>query len=429
MFWQVRAIESEESAQRTRATFRNELWRALPAGVLETLVSTFAILFAVKVFDAAPTSKSLLLAGGRAGLIASFFVVPMFLYLRRPVAHLAGVIQMFAGLALLIVLLFRDSLAAYVTGTALAMFCFSLQIPLVTKIYRTNYPEKRRGKLFAATTMLRSLVAMGFTALMGHLLGAEVDRQVYFGMIATFAVCCFASGLGMFRIPSHPDLLAPLPARPTGSTESAPRQPIFHALRWVREDRLFRTLLIAWMILGIGNLIALSLFVDYFANDRFGIGYTVPQVAFLAGVVMPAFRIGSTFFWGLLFDRMNFFVLRILMNLGFASWILCVFVGSGYFWHCLGMALMGIAFGGGNLAWSLWVTKLAPNDRVAEYMSIHTFFTGLRGVATPFIAYAMVAVMSPATMAWICVALVLASCLLIVPMIPLGRLEPDQRKA
>ncbi|MEZ5302399.1 MAG: hypothetical protein R3F11_17460 [Verrucomicrobiales bacterium] len=43
--------------------------------------------------------------------------------------------------------------------------------------------------------------------------------------------------------------------------------------------------------------------------------------------------------------------------------------------------------GGGNIAWSLWVTKLAPADRVAEYMSVHTFTTGLRGMAAPFLGF------------------------------------------
>ena len=63
---------SEES---TRATFRNELLRSLPAGVLETVTATFAILIAEKVFNASPEAKELALVGGRGGLAASFAIV------------------------------------------------------------------------------------------------------------------------------------------------------------------------------------------------------------------------------------------------------------------------------------------------------------------------------------------------------------------
>jgi hypothetical protein len=50
----------------------------------------------------------------------------------------------------------------------------------------------------------------------------------------------------------------------------------------------------------------------------------------------------------------------------------------------------GIATAGGDLAWTLWVTKVAPPARVADYMSVHTFFTGLRGLAAPLVGFALV---------------------------------------
>ncbi|NDF01570.1 MAG: hypothetical protein EB034_25395, partial [Verrucomicrobia bacterium] len=47
----------------------------------------------------------------------------------------------------------------------------------------------------------------------------------------------------------------------------------------------------------------------------------------------------------------------------------------------LGAVIFGVSNAGGDVAWSLWVTKFAPPERVADYMSVHTFFTGVRGVA------------------------------------------------
>ena len=73
------------------------------------------------------------------------------------------------------------------------------------------------------------------------------------------------------------------------------------------------------------------------------------------------------------------------------------------------MALTGLSLAGGNVAWALFVTKLAPEHAVAEYMSVHTFLTGIRGVAAPFIAYAMVRWWSFSVMAWACGLLVIAA--------------------
>ena len=47
--------------------------------------------------------------------------------------------------------------------------------------------------------------------------------------------------------------------------------------------------------------------------------------------------------------------------------------------------------GGGNLSWSLWVTKFATKERTAAYMSVHTFLTGIRGFAAPFLGFYLLA--------------------------------------
>ena len=48
------------------------------------------------------------------------------------------------------------------------------------------------------------------------------------------------------------------------------------------------------------------------------------------------------------------------------------------------------------MAWSLWVTKFSPAEHVAEYMSVHTFLTGCRGVIAPFIAFKLASEIGPA---------------------------------
>jgi len=73
------------------------------------------------------------------------------------------------------------------------------------------------------------------------------------------------------------------------------------------------------------------------------------------------------------------------------------------------------------VAWSLWVTKFAAPERVADYMSVHTFCTGLRGVLAPVVAFQLAAHWTIAQISWLSVGLILASIALLIPEIKSGR--------
>jgi MFS family permease len=125
--------------------------------------------------------------------------------------------------------------------------------------------------------------------------------------------------------------------------------------------------------------------------------------------------------WGTLFDRMNFFTLRVTLNVGFAIGILTFFVSNSFWGLVAGAIIFGISNAGGDVAWSLWVTKFAPSGRVADYMSVHTFFTGVRGVLAPAVGFALVTQVPFAILAGISSALIVAASLLLVPEIKFGR--------
>src|SRR6185369_2434387 len=97
--------------------------------------------------------------------------------------------------------------------------------------------------------------------------------------------------------------------------------------------------------------------------------------------------------------HMNFFSLRVTLNAGFAIGILACFTSSSLSGLIAGAIIFGISNAGGDVAWSLWVTKFAPAGRVADYMSVHTFLTGVRGVAAPMFAFWLVTRVTPMTLA------------------------------
>ena len=78
---------------------------------------------------------------------------------------------------------------------------------------------------------------------------------------------------------------------------------------------------------------------------------------------------------------------RILLNLFMTVAIIIYFNSNTLPGVMCGSALAGAGMGGASLAWTLWVTKLAPRGREKDYMSIHMALTGLRGATAPFAGY------------------------------------------
>jgi MFS family permease len=75
----------------------------------------------------------------------------------------------------------------------------------------------------------------------------------------------------------------------------------------------------------------------------------------------------------------------------------------------LGAALQGCAFGGGIIAWTLWVTKFAPKEQTTQFMAIHTFATGVRGTIAPLVGYGLAGHFGIHTAVWFSVSLTIVS--------------------
>ncbi len=393
------------SLAHTQVTFHYERLRAVTTGIMEAAGTTFLLLIAVRHFEAGPMAKALIAAGGSVGHLISPLVVNQAARLGWPVAQMASRIG-FLGATSLLLAVFAPGLPLFVLGSVIATTCASAAIPLMTQVYQMNYPVLERGRLFSKAMIVRIGMAALANELGGRLLAVHLE---YFRGLLLFFAAAFAFGAWcQSRIPS-----APL-------TASAGTHPL-RALHYAREDRLFRLTLISWMFMGMGNLMMYPLRVEYLANEKYGLKLDVTMVALFVGVIPNMARLVCSPVWGWLFDRMNFFTLRAVLNTGFALGILSFFVSDSYAGLALGAVIFGVSNAGGDVAWSLWVMKFAPPERVADYMSVHTFFTGVRGVAAPLIAFHLVGSMGMTNMAWMCTALIGVSVVMLGTEVPLGR--------
>jgi hypothetical protein len=394
----------------TQITYRYEKWRALTAGILEAAATLFLLLIAVRWYEAGPYSKALVAGGGSAGLLLGPWLVLRVESAGWPVAKAAARLAALGALSFTVMAVFPQ-LPIFVLGSVVSLTTISAAIPLMTQIYQENYPERERGKLFSRTMMLRIGTTALFSDLAGRVLSGHISRYRY--LLLVFAA---ASAFGAF-------CLSRIPSRPL--TASGGTHP-FHAFRFLREDRIFRQTIISWMFLGFATLMMAPLRVEYLANPRYGVQVrgkvlTAGMVALITGVIPNVARLILNPVWGWLFDRMNFFILRITLNFGFMLGIVSFFTTGSIAGLVTGAILFGISNAGADVAWSLWVTKFAPPQRVADYMSVHTFFTGLRGVAAPVTAFYLVSRLQPQLLGWISVGLIVIACLFLVPEIKFGR--------
>ncbi|MSU56993.1 MAG: MFS transporter [Pedosphaera sp.] len=397
-------------AARTATTYRYERWRALSAGILETAGATFLLLIAVRWYESGALAKSAVAAGGSAGLMLAPWIVTQVEALGWPVSLAASRLAMVGAITFLAMAV-APWQPVFVIGSVVAMTMSSVAIPLMTQIYQENYPARERGKLFSRTFMIRIAMAAAFSGLAGRVLSAHIG---YFrGLLVVFAVAFAFAAFCFARIPSRP-LVA------SGGTHP------FRALKYARKDRVFRITLISWMFLGFATLMMSPLRIEYLANPKHGVTLhgqplTPSQIAMLVGVIPNLARLVLSPIWGYLFDRMNFFILRITLNTGFALGAISFFVGGDIFWLVVAAILNGISSAGADVAWSLWVTKFAPPERVADYMSVHTFFTGVRGVIAPLVAFYLIAGMPLHYVGWICAGLIVIGTSLLVPEIKAGK--------
>lgn len=373
--------------------------------MLETAGTTFLLLIAVRWFSAGETAKALVAGGGSFGLILSPVAVSLVARVGWPSAQAASRISALGAICFVAMALV-PRLPVFVIGSILGMTASAAAIPLLTQIYQDNYPEKARGHFFSRTVMIRIGAAALFSDLAGRALSDNI--HLFRWLLLVFAAAFAFASWCLAQYPSRR-----LTAR--GGTHP------LRALRFARTDALFRRTLICWMLMGFANLMMLPMRVEYLANPKYGLALDVGQIAFLTGVVPNLARLVMSPIWGWLFDRMNFFALRITLNLGFAIGIMAFFTSTDSTGLILGAIIFGISNAGGDVAWSLWVTKFAPPDHVADYMSVHTFFTGVRGVLAPLVAFHAARVLEIHALGWMATGLIALSSALLIPEIRYGR--------
>ena len=402
---------------RTEITYRFERLRAVASGILETAFTTFLLLIAVQWFGFGAIAKAGIAAAGALGFMLGPVVVSRVAELGWTTAQAASRLTLGAAGCFGLLAAVNDSWL-FIGGIIVATTLATSVIPLITQIYQDNYPARRRGKYFSRTAMIRITSAAVFGLVAGWTLTTGEPGQKLAGY-PRWLMLIFAGGFAWASF-----CFSRLPAQPlTGTKGTHP----FRSLRFVKEDKLFRHILICWMLFGIGNLMLFPLRVEYLANasmyaDDYTLSFkpTPARIALILIFIPNAVKLICSPFWGSLFDRMNFFVLRVVLNFFFATSLVVFFNSESMTGLCVAAVLFGIGNSGGEVAWSLWVTKFAPAKHVADYMSVHVFFNGIRVFLSPFLGFWLIGFVSASSLSLFSAGLIIASSLALLSDYPSG---------
>ena len=383
-----------------KRTFSMDLLRSFPMGVIETVGSTFAMFVAVGLLRLDTLSKSAIIGGPALGLLIGFFTVAMVRRSGISVNKAAGVGWVIAAAGYALVALYPQNGLLFVVGVVVALLSHALATPLQSQIYKQHYPDKVRGRLFSTVGMVKAAVSAAF----GYFAGIWLLSQGlhYAPLFWVFSVCSLLKA--GFTLGMRPVFL-----------RKTQKLSFFQAFEYLKTDRPFRKLISSWMLLGFGNLLSMALFVEFITNPDYGFGYGAKNVSLITTTIPMLIFIVSVFVWGAIYDKMNFYQLRVIVNVFFFLGILVYFHSPSFLGLCIGMSLHGIGKSGGTVLWSLWTTHFAPADKVSEYMSVHTFFTGVRGLISAFLAFPIAANFGGSTIAIVGASCILVSSLMLIP--------------
>lgn len=382
----------------TRKAFKWECWKAVGSGSIEAAGMTILLLIAVRYYNFNDFWKSLVATAGSFGLLVGpvivFWVQARRLNVSRAASHIA-----YAGAVLFGWMALNSVPVMFALLSVWALTCSSAMIPLSSSIHQRFFPAEVRGALFSWVMMIRIIAVSVASLVAGAVLGISIDY--WRAVIVFFAVSFIFIGKCLSRYPEH-------------HLERNDFHSPFSGLVWLARDRLFFWTIVSWMVMGFGNLMMLPLRVQYLSDESRGVWMSPEKVTFVVAVVPGIVRLLFVPVWGRVFDRISLFRLRIMLNLVFAAHIFLFFQMESFWGLVLAGMVFGVAHSGGDVAWNLWVTRLAPEGRAADYMAVHTFMTGIRGFLAPFAGFWLLGFLEYSQLAWLGGSLVLCASLFVL---------------
>jgi len=398
----------------TRPSFRREMVTAVTMPLAVSLVEGGVVgVLAVKVFSVNAFQLAVITAAPMFANLTSLFWAKLSRGLPKIpfINHLMlGALSCITAIALL-----PASVAGSWALTALVVLTRCMLAGVITirsTVWRHNYPRHMRGQITGRLAMLVT-TSLCVAPVLGALAMdfSPSSFRVFYPLGAVIAL------LGVYSYSRirlrHERSLLNYERRPTSRPQrhgegaglyefdDEPRRPSIVSL--LRADPLFRQYMLWQFIAGVSNMMIEPVVIAFVAartdglRGDFMISITLTQVLpmLLAMATLPM--------WAKLLDRVHIARFRVTQ-----AWLWVggqLVMGIAAVWSgslitaliilALGRVVLGLARGGGMLAWNLGHNDFASREMVAAYMGVHVTLTGIRGAIAPLLGMMLYAGWAP----------------------------------
>ena len=350
-------------------------------------------MLAAKIYQVSPFTISLITAAPMFANLSSFLW--NLLSSGKPKVLFANILQILAILCLLLVAIApvnKFGVIILVSCMIVSRVLVSGLITVRSVIWSLNFQRSNRAKATARLHMIASLITVIVSSSIGPFLDANPEEffWVYLGggLFGLLGTMLFS------RVKVIDEKIQLDRERHAGVDKTNPTG--FLAI--IKEDQYFRRYQYSMFTAGFGNMLIEAPLI-YLVTRELDASYTL---SIMITMVIPfAVSLIALPVWALYLDKVHVSQFRARQSI---IWIIAqlltligAFLGS-LTWLLLSRFVMGIARGGGTLAWQLGHNDFAKPDQLSAYMGIHVTLTGVRGAIAPFLGMALY--LGSSTLGW-----------------------------
>lgn len=387
MGWLNRVVERlfarpslPEAAQRA---FRYEQLTELTLPIAFTLLEGGIVgVIAAKIYQVSPMVLAVITAAPMFGNLSSYFWSR--LANARTKVRFANMVQLASVACVLAIALAPVSetgAVLLVVGMILSRLLITGIITVRSVVWSLNYARPVRARTTGRLQIITSLVTVVISSAVGPLLdhNPESFRWVYvggalFGILGIY----FFSRVNVIGESRH----RVLERRAGRITDSAERMGFLEILR---RDRHYARYQVYQFTAGAANMIIEAPLV-YLITRELDAGYT--ESIAMTMVIPFAVSVITLPLWASYLDRVHVAEFRARQSVLWIFSQLLLWIGAltgSLLWIASSRFVLGIARGGGSLAWQLGHNDFADQKALSAYMGIHVTLTGVRGAIMPFL--------------------------------------------
>jgi hypothetical protein len=309
------------------------------------------------------------------------------------------IIGITAKIFLIILPLFENPVY-YILCISVSAYLDSLLLPSWNIVFKHNYSDLNRSKLYSYASSLQTLFIVIVTTVTGYFL--DINGNIYkiiFPIAGVFGILVYWSLARMIRL-SMDDYKG---KANTGKTHYNFRLikdiailPLRNTLRIFKENKPFLRFEAYFFLYGMAFMV-ISPVIPVFLVDNLKLSYS--PISFAKGMIFHTALIlftplmgryhgtgNPTKFCGYVFSLLALFPITLIS----AKYLSAMgIITNTEITVYISFFIFGFAMSGVTIAWSLSSIFYAPKSEVSNYQAVHITLTGVRGVFSPALGYAV----------------------------------------